>query len=346
MIITNLVKHKYFNLTYDAKNNFTTFPIHNNNVWEMYKKQLACIWTAEEIDFSQDKTDWENKLNNDERTFVKNILGFFAASDGIVNRNLQTIGGIINFDDIEIKEVSYCWNFQRMMEDIHSETYSLMIDTYITDPSEKLKTLNSIVTIPCVKEKADWALKWIKPIEPGMENIFSAERLIAFIIVEGMFFSGSFAAIFWLKTRNLLRGLTFSNELISRDEGLHCDFGIMMYSLLNDKLDEDTVHNMFKEAVEIEKKFITESISCRLIGMNCKLMKEYIEYVSDRLLVLLGYNKIWGTANPFDFMENISLAGKQNFFEGRNSQYSKANINIKNTKSATEDRTFSLDADF
>ena len=330
-----LQEHKKFNLLYDVNNNFTVHPIHNKTIWDMYKQELACFWTVEEVDLSKDRDDW-NKLNQDEQTFVKNTLGFFAASDGIVNNNLQSIGSLINFDDLEIKEVSYFWNFQRMMEDIHGEMYSVMIDTLITDKDEKNKTLNSINHIPCVAKKAEWALKWIKP-----DTDCIAERILGFILVEGLFFSGSFASIFWLKKRNLMPGLTFSNELISRDEGLHTEFGILMYSNLKEKLKQENVHTIFREAVQIEQEFITESIPCALIGMNSGLMKQYIEYVADRLLVLLDYDKIFNTLNPFDFMENISIEGKTNFFEERVSQYSMAGVGT-----TAEDRSFDLDADF
>lgn len=331
---SNIVKHSQFNLFTDPTNTYTVHPINNKEIWDMYKKELACFWTVEEVDLSKDRDHWENKLNDNERKFIKNILAFFAASDGIVSENLD-----INFsNDTNIKEVGYFYHFQNMMEDIHGEMYSVMIDTFITDKDEKMKTLNAINTMPCVAKKANWALKWTK----GKKASFG-ERVLAFSLVEGLFFSGAFAAIFWLKKRNIMPGLTFSNELISRDEGLHTEFGIMMYNCLNPeyRISEDKVNNIFKEAVEIEKEFIIDSIPCALVGMNSGLMKQYIEYVADRLLVLLGYKKIYNVGNPFDFMENISIEGKTNFFEERVSQYSMSGVGT-----TEEDRSFDLDADF
>jgi len=295
---------------------FTIFPIKYPEIWREYKKQISSFWTPEEIDFSKDLLDWDNKLKEEERNFIKMILAFFAGADGIVNLNLMK-----NFvEDVKILEAQMVYGFQCSMESIHSETYSLMIDTYIKDQDEKLKLFNAIETIPCIKKKADWALKWV----------FSGEsfnkRLVAFCIVEGLFFSGAFCAIYWLKQRSLLPGLTKSNEFIARDEGMHTEFGILLYSMLNKKLDEKYIHDMFKEAVEIEKEFINESISCKMIGMNVELMTEYIEYVADRLLNSLGYNKIYNKNNPFTFMNFIGMESRSNFFEERTSTYQKANL--------------------
>mgnify|MGYP006247526835 FL=1 len=297
----------------------------------MYKKQEASIWTAEELDLSPDLNDWETKLNDDERFFIKHVLAFFAASDGIVNENLAE-----NFlSEVQYTEAKFFYGFQIMMENIHSETYSLLIDTYIKDTKEKNYLFNAIETFDPVKKKADWAMRWI-------ENGTYAERLIAFAAVEGIFFSGSFCSIFWLKKRGLMPGLTFSNELISRDEGLHCDFACMLYNnhLVN-KLPKEQVQKIIADAVEIEKEFVTESLPVRLIGMNSDLMSQYIEFVADRLLTELGNEKIYNTANPFDFMDMINLQGKTNFFEKRVGEYQKAGVlnNENNT-------TFSLDSDF
>ena len=311
-------KVKNFELYHDPSNPYTTFPIHNNDVWDMYKKAVSCFWTPEEIDFSKDREQWENQLKDDEKTFIKNILAFFAASDGIVSENLD-----INFTQgVDVREVKCFYRFQNMIEDIHSETYSLMIETFIINEDEKLHALNAINTIPCVGKKADWAVKWTKS-----ETASIAEKIFAFIIVEGLFFSGAFASIYWLKQRNLMPGLTFSNELISRDEGLHTDFAALLYTMIEHRVDVDTVNEMFKSAVKLEKEFIIDSLPCNLIGMNSKLMSQYIEYVSDRLLVQLGYNKIFNSQNPFDFMELISLRPKSNFFEIKVGEYKKQNIN-------------------
>ena len=266
-------------------NRFVLFPIQHNDIWKMYKKQMALFWTTEEIDFEKDLTDWK-KLKEEEQYFVKNVLAFFAGSDGIVLENLAE-----NFmNEIEIPEVRCFYGFQIAMENIHSETYSLMIDTYIKDESEKDKLLNAITEIPCVKKKADWALKWLND-----KNSSFAIRLVAFAIIEGVFFSGSFCAIFWLKKRGLMPGLTFSNELMSRDEGLHTDFAVLLYSKIIEKVDTETIHEIMTEAVSIEKEFIVESLPCNLIGMNSTLMEQYIEFVADRLLRQLGYEKIWNT---------------------------------------------------
>tara|TARA_Y100000589_G_scaffold325106_1_gene362409 strand:- start:32074 stop:33123 length:1050 start_codon:yes stop_codon:yes gene_type:complete len=314
-------------------NRFVLFPIQHDDIWKFYKDQEASFWTAEEIDLSQDLVDWENKLNDDERHFIKHVLAFFAASDGIVNENLAE-----NFlSEVQYTEAKFFYGFQVMMENIHSETYSLLIDTYIKDPKEKDYLFNAIENIPAVKKKAEWALRWI-------ENGSFAERLIAFAAVEGIFFSGSFCSIFWLKKRGLMPGLTFSNELISRDEGMHCDFACLLYNnhLIN-KLPKETVKQIITDAVEIEREFVTEALPVRLIGMNADLMAQYIEFVADRLLVELGNDKVYNVTNPFDFMDMISLQGKTNFFEKRVAEYQKAGV-----KSSTDEsnNAFSLDEDF
>jgi ribonucleoside-diphosphate reductase beta chain len=309
---------------------FVIFPIQHHDIWEMYKKQEACIWTAEEIDLAQDLTDWRNNLTDDERYFVKNVLAFFAASDGIVNENLAE-----NFvKEVQYTEAKFFYGFQIMMENIHSETYSLLIDTYISDPAEKDVLFRAIDTIPAVKKKAEWALKWIS--SPHFQ-----ERLIAFAAVEGIFFSGSFCSIFWLKKRGLMPGLSFSNELISRDEGMHCDFAVALHNNhLANKVSEERIKEILMSALEIEKEFITESLPVRLIGMNSDLMKQYLEFVADRLLVDLGCSKVYGSENPFDFMANISLQGKTNFFEKRVGEYQKAGVMNKEVNS------FDMDVDF
>jgi ribonucleoside-diphosphate reductase beta chain len=312
-------------------NRFVLFPIEHSDIWEMYKKQEASIWTAEELDLSPDLVDWDSKLNDDERFFIKHVLAFFAASDGIVNENLAE-----NFlSEVQYTEAKFFYGFQIMMENIHSETYSLLIDTYIKDTKEKNYLFNAIETFEPVKKKAEWAMRWI-------DNGSYAERLVSFAAVEGIFFSGSFCSIFWLKKRGLMPGLTFSNELISRDEGLHCDFACMLYNnhLVN-KLPKEQVQKIIADAVEIEKEFVTESLTVRLIGMNSDLMSQYIEFVADRLLTELGNDKIYNASNPFDFMDMINLQGKTNFFEKRVGEYQKAGVlnNENNT-------TFSLDSDF
>jgi ribonucleoside-diphosphate reductase beta chain len=312
-------------------NRFVLFPIQHADIWEMYKKQEASIWTAEELDLSPDLIDWDNKLNDDERFFIKHVLAFFAASDGIVNENLAE-----NFlSEVQYTEAKFFYGFQVMMENIHSETYSLLIDTYIKDTKEKNYLFNAIETFDPVKKKAEWAMRWI-------DNGSYAERLISFAAVEGIFFSGSFCSIFWLKKRGLMPGLTFSNELISRDEGLHCDFACMLYNnhLVN-KLPKKEVQKIIADAVEIEKEFVTESLPVRLIGMNAELMSQYIEFVADRLLSELGNEKIYNTSNPFDFMDMINLQGKTNFFEKRVGEYQKAGVLNSNANN-----NFSLDADF
>ena len=319
-------------LTQENPSRFVLFPICYQDIWEKYKNQMSVFWTVEEIDLSKDRNDWD-KLSDNDRHFIKNILAFFAGSDGIVLENL----GSRFMSEIQIPEAKCFYGFQIAMENIHSETYSLLIDTYIKDSSEKDRLLNAIDTIPCVKKKAEWALKWIDD-----KNSSFALRLIAFAIVEGIFFSGSFCSIFWLKKRGLMPGLTFSNELISRDEGLHTDFAVLLYTkYIRNKLPEEQIHSIFSEAVNIEKEFITESLPCNLIGMNSELMKQYIEFVADRLLSQLNYKKLYNTKNPFDFMEMISLRGKTNFFERRVSEYSKTGVGVNK-----ENMVFNLDATF
>ena len=309
---------------------FVIFPIQHQELWEEYKKQQACIWTAEEIDLSADLDDWRNVLNEDEKYFVKNVLAFFAASDGIVNENLAE-----NFvKEVQYTEARFFYGFQIMMENVHSETYSLLIDTYITDPAEKHKLFHAIDTIPAVQKKAEWALKWVS--SPHFQ-----ERLVAFAAVEGIFFSGSFCSIFWLKKRGLMPGLSFSNELISRDEGMHTDFAVLLHNkYLANKVSEERIKEIITGALEIEKEFITESLPVRLIGMNQDLMKQYLEFVADRLMVDLGCSKVYGVENPFDFMQNISLQGKTNFFEKRVGEYQKAGV-LNSSENA-----FDMDVDF
>ena len=315
----------------EEEKRYVIFPINHNEVWKMYKKAEANFWTAEELDLSKDVNDFNDKLNEDERYFVENVLAFFAASDGIVNENL----GERFYNEVKIQEAKFFYGFQIAVENIHSETYSLLIDTYVKDVYKKNKLLNAIETIPSVKKKADWALKWIE----DKESTFGT-RVIAFAAVEGIFFSGSFCAIFWLKKRGLMPGLCHSNELISRDEGLHTEFAVLIHSMLVDKPSKEIVLKIIKEAVELEKEFITESLPCSLIGMNQKLMKQYIEYVSDRLLLMLGLEKEYNAENPFDWMELISVQGKTNFFEKRVGEYA----NIAN--SDVSDNVFSIDAEF
>ena len=311
-------------------NRFVIFPIQHDDIWQFYKKSEACFWTAEEIDLQQDLYDWQNKLNDDERHFIKHVLAFFAASDGIVNENLAE--NMVN--EVQYTEAKFFYGFQIMMENIHSETYSLLIDTYIKDSKEKDFLFNAIDNLPCVKKKADWAFRWI-------DNATFAERLIAFAAVEGIFFSGSFCSIFWLKKRGLMPGLSFSNELISRDEGMHCDFACLLYNQhIQQKLDKEVVKTIIADAVEIEKEFVTDAIPVALIGMNSDLMCQYIEYVADRLLLSLGNDKIYNAENPFPWMEMISLQGKTNFFEKRVGDYQKAGVNTDTS------RSFSLDEDF
>lgn len=317
----------------ENKNRFVLFPIEHNDIWEIYKKAEASFWTAEEIDLHQDIVDWDNKLNDDERHFIKHILAFFAASDGIVNENLAE-----NFvNEVQYTEAKFFYGFQIMMENIHSETYSLLIDTYIKDVEERNKLFNAIDTIPAIQKKAQWALRWI-------ESPSFAERLVAFAAVEGIFFSGAFCSIFWLKKRGLMPGLTFSNELISRDEGMHCDFACHLHQhhLIN-KVPKDRIRQIITEALDIEREFITESLPVDLIGMNSRLMAQYLEFVADRLLGELGCEKVYNSTNPFEFMEMISMEGKTNFFEKRVSDYRKAGVGMVDEKKAD---AFSFDEDF
>jgi ribonucleoside-diphosphate reductase beta chain len=316
----------------ENKDRFVIFPIKHQDIWEWYKKQEACIWTAEEIDLHTDLNDWNNKLNADEKYFIKHILAFFAASDGIVNENLAE-----NFvSEVQYPEAKFFYGFQIMMENIHSETYSLLIDTYVKDEAEKHELFHAIETFPAIKDKADWALKWI-------ESDSFAERLIAFAAVEGIFFSGSFCSIFWLKKRGLMPGLTFSNELISRDEGMHCDFAVHLHThhIVN-KVPKARITEILTDALNIERKFITESLPASLIGMNANLMTQYLEFVTDRLLVELGCDRVYNSSNPFDFMDMISLQGKTNFFEKRVAEYQKAGV----MNSDSEASKISFDADF
>lgn len=316
----------------ESNNRYVLFPIQYPAIWDMYKKHVSTYWTVEEIDLTKDHDDWE-KLSDNERYFIKNVLAFFAASDGIVNENL-----VLNFmSEIKVSEALAFYSFQNAIETIHSETYSLLIDTYIKDKTEKNRLLNSIETIPSIKKKAEWAINWTE----SKKSNFSI-RLIAFACVEGIFFSGAFCSIYWLKEKGLMHGLTFSNELISRDESLHTEFAVLLYSYIVNKLSEVEVHEIITDAVKIEKEFIIESLPCSLLGMNNELMSQYIEFVADRLVVQLGYNKIYNTRNPFDFMDRIGLEDKQNFFEVRVSNYSKAEIH--NTKDSQLD--FNMDDDF
>jgi len=295
-------------------NRFVLFPIKYNDIWEMYKTAEHSFWTAEEIDLSQDLTDWDEKLNDDEKYYIKNVLAFFAASDGIVNENLAE-----NFlKEVQYAEAKSFYGFQIAMENVHSETYSLLIDTYIKDEVEKDRLFNAIETVPSVKKKADWALKWI-------DSDYFAERLIAFAAVEGIFFSGSFCSIFWLKKRGLMPGLAFSNELISRDEGLHCEFACLLHNkYVQNKVTPQRITEIITEAVEIEKEFVTDSLPVSLIGMNSILMNRYIEFVADYWLTELGCSKVYNSENPFDFMDMLSLQNKGNFFEKRVSEYQKS----------------------
>jgi ribonucleoside-diphosphate reductase beta chain len=315
----------------ENKDRFVIFPIKHHDIWEWYKKQEACIWTAEEIDLHTDLNDWNNKLNADEKYFIKHILAFFAASDGIVNENLAE-----NFvSEVQYPEAKFFYGFQLMMENIHSETYSLLIDTYVKDEAEKNQLFHAIEVFPAIKEKAEWALRWVQ--SPSF-----AERLIAFAAVEGIFFSGSFCSIFWLKKRGLMPGLTFSNELISRDEGMHCDFAVHLHrNHIVNKVSKERITEILTDALNIERKFITESLPVSLIGMNANLMTQYLEFVTDRLLVELGCDRVYNSSNPFDFMDMISLQGT-NFFEKRVAEYQKAGV----MNSDSEASKISFDADF
>ncbi|KAJ4331822.1 Ribonucleotide-diphosphate reductase (RNR), small subunit [Didymella glomerata] len=307
-------------------NRFVLFPIKYHDVWQMYKKAEASFWTAEEIDLSKDLHDWNKRLNDDERFFISHVLAFFAASDGIVNENLvERFSG-----EVQIPEARCFYGFQIMMENVHAETYSLLIDTYISEPKQRTYLFNAIDNIPCIRKKADWALRWISD-----KNSTFANRLVAFAAVEGIFFSGSFASIFWLKKRGLMPGLTFSNELISRDEGMHTDFACLLFSLLNNRPSKEAVEAIITEAVTIEQEFLSDALPCALLGMNATLMCQYIEFVADRLLLALGNPKYYNATNPFDFMENISLAGKTNFFEKRVGDYQKAGV-MASTKKAEQ----------
>ena len=316
-------------LSEDTKR-YVIFPIQRDDVWKMYKKSEANFWTTEELDLSKDLKDF-NGLNDKEKYFIENVLAFFAASDGIVNENL-----VERFcNEVQLLEAKFFYGFQIAMENIHSETYSLLIDTYVKDVTKKNNLFNAMETIPSVRKKADWALKWIND-----DKSTFGTRVIAFAAVEGIFFSGSFCSIFWLKKRGLMPGLCFANELISRDEGLHTEFAVLMYSMLQDKPSKEIILEIIKEAVVLEKEFITESLPCNLIGMNMDLMKQYIEYVSDRLLLMLGLEKEYNASNPFPWMELISVQGKTNFFEKRVGEYS----NKAGTEA--ENNVFELDDDF
>ena len=310
-------------------NRFVMFPLSDQDIWKMYKKMMDCFWRAEEIDFSKDLKDW-NSLKEKEQHFIKMVLAFFAASDGIVLENL----GQRFLSEVQLPEARATYGFQLMMENIHSETYSLLIDTYIKDKEEQTKLFRAIDNFPCIKKKADWAIKWIQDNRSSF-----ATRLVAFACVEGIFFSGSFCSIYWLKKRGLMPGLTFSNELISRDEGMHTDFAVLLFNKLARKPKKAKVFELIKEAVAIEKEFILEALPCKLIGMNSKLMSQYIEFVADRLGQQLGYGKIFNSSNPFDFMEMISLEGKTNFFEKRVGDYSLSSCENKS-------EAFNFDAEF
>jgi ribonucleoside-diphosphate reductase subunit M2 len=310
-------------------NRFVMFPIKYPDIWAMYKKQMDCFWRAEEINFAQDLVDWE-KLSQEEKHFISMVLAFFAASDGIVLENLASRF----MSDVQVSEARAFYGFQIAIENVHSESYSLMIDTYIRDDAEKTRLFSAIENYPCIAKKANWAKKWIADNRSSF-----ASRLVAFAAIEGIFFSSSFASIYWIKKRGLMPGLTFSNELISRDEALHTEFAILLYKKMTKKLNKKRIYEIIEEAVEIEKEFITEAIPCRMIGMNMNLMKQYIEFVADRLVVQLGYDKIYNTANPFDFMELISIESKVNFFERTNAEYALAN------KSVDKD-IFEFNADF
>jgi len=313
----------------EDENRFVMFPIQDQSIWSMYKRQVDCFWRPEEIDLSKDLASWKT-LNDEERYFIKMIIAFFAASDGIIVENL----GMRFMSEVQLSEARAFYGFQIAMENIHSEVYSLLIETYVKDKVEKDKLFCALNNFPCIKKKADWAIKWINDKRSSF-----ATRLLAFACVEGIFFSGAFCSIFWLKKRGKMPGLCFSNELISRDEALHCEFAILLYKKLQRKLPKKRVVEIIKEAVDIEKEFICEALPCRLISMNAKLMSQYIEFVADRLAVQIGYDKIYGVGCPFDFMEQISIEGKTNFFEKRVGEYALAN----KEKDAT---TFDLDGGF
>ncbi|KAI9218398.1 reductase M2 polypeptide variant 3d [Blastocladiella britannica] len=316
----------------ENKRRFVLFPIKYNDIWQMYKKAEASFWTVEEVDLSKDFNDWENRLNDNERHFVSHVLAFFAASDGIVNENL-----VERFSqEVQVPEARCFYGFQIMIENIHSEMYSLLIDSYIKDSVQRDHLFNAVETVPCIQRKAEWACRWISD-----RNTSFAERLVAFAAVEGIFFSGSFASIFWLKKRGMMPGLTFSNELISRDEGLHCDFACLLFSHLEHKPAVSTVTRIIQEAVTIEQEFLTDALPVALIGMNATLMSRYIEFVADRLLVSLGCPKSYNAENPFDFMDMISLQGKTNFFEKKVGEYQKAGV-----MGGSGAHSFSMDNDF
>lgn len=322
-------------LLVENKRRYVMFPIRYHEIWNFYKKAEASFWTAEEIDLSKDLDDWNNKLNENERYFISRVLAFFAASDGIVGENL-----IENFStEVQLPEAKSFYGFQIMMENIHSETYSLLIETYIKDPQEADYLFNAIANIPCIQKKADWAIKWIQD-----DEALYGERLVAFAAVEGIFFSGSFASIFWLKKRGLMPGLTFSNELICRDEGLHTDFACLLFAHLQNRPSPEIVERIITEAVDVEKEYFTDALPVSLLGVNCNLMCQYIEFVADRLLLALGNKKVYNVTNPFDFMENISLAGKTNFFEKRVSDYQKAGVMAKTENKEAD--AFTFDEDF
>jgi ribonucleoside-diphosphate reductase beta chain len=316
----------------ENRNRYVIFPITYDSIWQMYKLAVSSFWTVEEVDLAKDPDDWE-KLTDNERHFVKNILAFFAGSDGIVNENLSARF----MNEVMAPEAKAFYGFQIAIENVHNEMYSLLIDTYIKDSKEKHRLFNAIETIPCVRKKAEWAMKWITSKVDSF-----AHRLVAFAAVEGIFFSGAFCSIFWLKERGVMPGLTFSNELISRDEALHTEFAILLYSMLKHKLTQDDIHAIIKDAVEIETEFITESIPCQMLGMNATLMTQYIQFVADRLVVQLGYDKIYNVNNPFDFMERIGLNLKTNFFEHKVGEYSKANVG----NTTNDIFRFTLDEDF
>tara|TARA_A100001037_G_scaffold214868_1_gene192766 strand:+ start:643 stop:1626 length:984 start_codon:yes stop_codon:yes gene_type:complete len=317
----------------EEENRYVIFPIKYDDIWKEYKKAIANIWTVEELDLTKDYDEY-SKLSENEKHFIDNVLAFFAASDGIVNENL--VDRFCN--EVQLLEAKFFYGFQIAIENIHSETYSLLIDTLIKDEKYKDKLLNAVDHFPSIKKKADWAIKWINDTDSDFGN-----RLIAFAAVEGIFFSGSFCSIFWLKKRGLMPGLCFSNELISRDEGLHTDFAVLLHNrYLQNKPSDETVYFIIKEAVEIEKEFITESLSCELIGMNAEMMKQYIEYIADRLLKMLGKNPVYNKTNPFDWMENISIQGKTNFFEKRVGEYA----NVANPNNKENKKIFTLDDDF
>jgi len=317
-------------LTNPENNRLTVYPIKNPSIWESYKKQQASFWTAEEVDLSKDEDDFK-RLSSNEQYFIKHVLAFFSSSDTIVNINI----GERFSKDVKIREAIVCYNYQMMMENIHSEMYSLQIDNIVRDADEKTKLLDALLHFPCIAKKAEWQMKWIESDKPF------AYRLIAFAIVEGVFFSGSFCSIFWLKQRNVMPGLCASNELIARDEGMHTNFAILLYSMIKNRVPEKDIHLMFKDAVMIETEFICDSLPCALLGINQDSMTVYIQYVADRLLVELGYNKIWNVKNPFDFMEKISMEGKTNFFEARPTQYQKSSVLNK-----TRDNSFNISDDF